>query len=133
MKFKALVLIAFILSTSFIAKGQIQGTETSENHSIYKGTFVVNGDKDTYYPVVFKYGNQDRINHLRIYRGYYEAGPNELSPTHKGGLTLEIDLNYGGWGGSNYDWRISDLRQTYHETFATAEHSMHYMGFTIWL
>ncbi|WP_320052056.1 hypothetical protein [uncultured Acetobacteroides sp.] len=133
MKTKLIFLITLISTVSFVAKGQLQGSETSENHSLYKGTFVVNGDKDTFYPVIFKYGNQDRINHLRIFRAYYEAGPNELSPTHKGGLTLEIDLNYGNWGGSTYNWRISDLRQTYHETFADATHSMHCMGFTIWL
>jgi len=133
MKGQIVALFSLIILATNISYAQLQGSELSENHTIFKGTFVVNGDKNTYYPVTFKYGNQDVINHLRIFRSYSEAGPDELSPTHKGGLTLEIDLNYGGWGGSSYDWRVTDLRQTYHETFANASHDMHYMGFTIWL
>ncbi|MDP4209187.1 MAG: hypothetical protein Q8928_10275 [Bacteroidota bacterium] len=133
MKAKYLVVHFFLSVAFYTASAQMQDDETVVNHVIYKGTFVVGGNKDTYYPVIFKYGNQDRINHLRIFRGYYEAGPNELSPTHKGGLTLEFDLNYGGWGGSTYDWRIMDLRQTYHETFANAGVCMFYMGFAVWL
>jgi hypothetical protein len=79
--------------------GQQTGTEQIVSKNIYKGDFTVAGDKDTYYPVVFKYGEQNMINHLKIYRSYHEAGPNELSLTHKGGLLLEFDVNYGGWGG----------------------------------
>ena len=112
---------------------QMSGSETIVNTQVYKGTFVVNGDLNTYYPVVFKYGNQNSINQLKIYRSYSEAGPDALSPTHKGGLTLEIDVNYGGWGGSTYDYRIMDLRQTYHTTFAGASIAMHRMGFVVWL
>jgi hypothetical protein len=113
----------------------VQG-ELLTNKQIYQGSFVVNGDKNTYYPVVFKYGNQDRINHLRVYRSYSEAGPTNIdvqSLTHRGGLTVEIDANFGGWGGSTYDWRIMDLRQTYHETFAGATQAMHNYGFIVWL
>jgi hypothetical protein len=107
--------------------------ESLINFQVYSGTFVVNGDKNTFYPVVFRYGNQDKIDRLRIFRSYSEPGPNELSPTHKGGLTLEIDVNFGSWGGSTYNWRIMDLRQSYHETFANAAYAMHYMGFVVWL
>jgi len=129
----SIVLIILFVTITHCLFGQMQGSETMVNYQVYKGTFVVNGDMNTYYPVIFKYGDQNRINHLRINRSYGEAGPDALSPTHKGGLTLEIDVNYGGWGGSNYDWRIMDLRQTYHETFAGATHSMYWMGFTVWL
>ncbi|MFH2093004.1 MAG: hypothetical protein ABIJ31_11630, partial [Pseudomonadota bacterium] len=133
---KNLFFIVIVFCSIFISTlvfGQMQGVETAEPVIVYKGTFVVNGDKDTYYPVVFKNGSQYIINHLKIYRGYSETGPSELSTTHKGSLLLEIDTNYGGWGGSIYDYRIMDLRQKYHDTFAGAAHGMHNKGFIIWL
>lgn len=127
-----LVTLLVIYCTSNVC-AQLQGTETTETVQIYKGTFIVNGDKDTYYPVVFKFGNQNLINNVKIYRAYNEAGPPEFSPTHKGGLALEIDVNYGVWGGIVYDWRVMDLRQLYHETFAGAELAMHSAGFLLWM
>jgi len=126
----AVMVTIFLCST---LNAQMLTDEGVVQVNLYKGTFQVNGDKDTYYPVVFKYGNQNIINHIRIYRSYNEGGPVELSPTHKGGLTLEIDVNYGGWGGAVYDWRIMDLRQKYHNTFAYAAIGMHSYGFIVWL
>jgi hypothetical protein len=115
------VLIAsFTVLFAFPAAGQLVGTEQVVNKQVYQGVFTVNGDKDTYYPVVFKNGNQNIINHLTIYRSYHEPGPNELHPTHKGGLLLEIDVNYGGWGGQRYGWEIANHREAYHPTFANA-------------
>jgi hypothetical protein len=92
------VLLATCVSVFYLspAIGQLVGTEQVVNKQVYQGVFTVNGDKNTYYPVVFKNGNQNIINHLTIYRSYNEPGPNELSQTHKGGLLLEIDVNYGG-------------------------------------
>lgn len=112
---------------------QQTGTEQLVPKNIYKGDFTVAGDKDTYYAVVFKYGEQNMINHLKIYRSYHEAGPNELSLTHKGGLLLEFDVNYGGWGGQAYGWKVANHQYAYHTTFANATHSMWNMGFTVWL
>jgi len=80
----------------FEAYGQMSGIEQIVPKQIYTGDFYVYGYKDTYYPVIFKYGDPNRVNHLRVFRSYNEPGPNELSATHKGGLTLEIDVNYGG-------------------------------------
>lgn len=112
---------------------QMMGSETTISPQLYQGTFIVNGDMNTYYPVLFKWGSQNVISHLKLYRSYGDQGPDALSPTHRGGLTLEIDVNYGGWGGSTYDWRVMDLRQTYHETFAGGSLYMHRMGFVVWL
>ncbi|PXY02517.1 hypothetical protein DF185_00030 [Marinifilum breve] len=123
-------LCLYLLKSSL---AQQVGVEQLVAKQTYRGIFKVGGDKDTYYPVVFKYGGQNEINNLVIFRSYHEAGPDKLSPTHKGGLTLEIDVNYGGWGGSTYDWRIMDYRQTYHSTFGKAEFGMHYKGFIVWL
>ena len=117
----------------FKINAQLIGQENLVTKQVYQGTFIVNGDKDKYYPVVFKRANQNRINHLKIYRSYGEAGPNELSATHRGGLLLEIDVNYGGWGGQAYDWKIANLRQIYHETFANAAHASHNTAFIVWL
>lgn len=129
---KRLLIIVTGIFFTFSLFSQIN-TENKVTKEIYVGSFTVNGDKDTYYPVVFKYGDQDKVNKLRIFRRYSEAGPNELSPTHKGALTLEIDVNYGGWGGAQYNWRIMDLRQLYHTTFAGASLGMHNIGFIVWL
>ena len=90
------------------------GTEQLVAKNIYKGDFTVAGDKDTYYPVVFKYGEQNMVNHLKIYRSYHETGPNELSLTHKGGLLLEFDVNYGGWGGQRYGWKVANHQYSVH-------------------
>jgi len=127
----SLLLLATLFA--FNLYGQMQGEEAVVNVQAFSGTFIVNGDRNTYYPVMFKWGEQNKINHVKVFRSYNEPGPNELSPTHRGALTLEIDVNYGGWGGSTYDWRIMDLRQTYHETFAGATHYMHNWGFVVWL
>jgi len=129
---RVLLFLVVALQTTLLF-AQMLGCEEVVTNQTYRGSFVVNGDMNTYYPVVFKYGNQNKINHIRIHRYYSEAGPDALSPTHKGGLTLEIDVNYGGWGGAIYDWRIMDLRQKYHTTFAKASLDMHNKGFVIWL
>ncbi|WP_461639625.1 hypothetical protein [Labilibaculum euxinus] len=129
----ARVIFCLLLLLPIQICAQMIGSETSGTIQTYSGTFQVNGDMNTYYPVVFKYANQNKINQLKIFRSYHEAGPDALSPTHRGGLTLEIDVNYGGWGGSTYDWRVMDLRQTYHTTFGGASIAMHCKGFVVWL
>lgn len=126
-------LISLIILKVNVLFAQMLGSQELVPVQTYRGAFVVNGDMNTFYPVVFKYGNQNKINQLKIFRSYHEAGPDALSPTHCGGLTLEIDVNYGGWGGSTYDWRIMDLRQTYHTTFGSASIYMHKKGFVVWL
>lgn len=130
MKLSTLIIL-LVFGTTAIA--QMQGTEQVVSKQLYTGTFTVGGDMNTYYPVVFRNGEQNKINHLKIYRSYNEAGPNELSPTHKGGLLLEFEVNYGGWGGQVYGWEVSNLRQTYHTTFGNAAHGMHNKGFIVWL
>lgn len=130
MRFKLLIILNLL---GFSVFAQQIGTEQVVTKSIYKGDFKVEGDKDTYYPVVFKFGNQNLINHLKIYRSYAEAGPIELHATHKGGLLLEIDVNYGGWGGQTYDWKIAAHQEAYHPTFADARIGMFSQGFIVWL
>lgn len=132
-KWECLALIVFLFTMPQFVFGQMDGTETVADVKVYKGAFYVHGQSDTYYPVIFKRGDQDKINHLKIYRRFNEPGPNDLSPTHRGALALEIDTNYGNWGGAVYDWRVMDLRQRYHSTFADATHGMHNMGFIVWL
>lgn len=129
---KLKLLLGFIL-ISTMATAQLVGTEQVVAKQLYTGDFTVGGDKDTYYPVIFKNGEQNKINHLKIYRSYNEAGPNELHPTHIGGLLLEFEVNYGGWGGIAYDWEISNFREQYHSTFAGASLGMHNKGFIVWL
>ncbi|PXX95168.1 hypothetical protein DF185_22580 [Marinifilum breve] len=125
---KKILMLSFLFTIAFNAISEEVITK-----SIYKGSFIVNGDKNKYYPVVFRYSNANRINHIKISRAYSESGPTELSPTHKGALTLDLEVNFGSWGGAAFDWRIMDLRQHYHETFGGAMYTMHSYGFLVFL
>lgn len=114
MRFKLLIILNLL---GFSIFAQQVGTEQVVTKSIYKGDFKVEGDKDIYYLVVFKFGNQNVINRLKIYRSFSEPGPVELHATHKRGLLLEIAAH----------------PETYHSILADAMHSMHNYGFIVWL
>lgn len=102
----------------------------------YKYDITINGDSNKYYPVILRGGNQDVMREVFVNRGYSEKAPTEWNghPTNKGiALTLKIKCNFGGWGGSTYDWRIHDLKETYGNVFAGAVTCMSYIGFAIFL
>lgn len=89
----------------------------------YKETFWVDGDAETYYPVVFKgvtgsdfFGGQL----LYVYRGYSESAPPWNTAVHKGGLDVKIETFLNGWGGLLYYMDIL-LGQTYTNVIANIE------------
>lgn len=100
----------------------------------YATSIVVYGDSDKFYPVVIKAGNQDVKREIFIFRNYYEQAPSDwYTSTHKGGLTLKIKCNFGGWGGANYSWEIIDLEEMYSIMFSGAVNVMSNMAFAIFL
>lgn len=102
----------------------------------YKYDITINGDSNTYYPVVLRGGNQNVMREIMVQRSYNEKAPTDWNghPTVKGiSLLLKIKCNYGGWGGANYSWWIHDLEECYGNVFAGANRCMANMGFYIYL
>lgn len=88
----------------------------------YKTDVVVFGESNKYYPVYLNGGNQDIPREVMIVRSYGERAPSDWNTsTHKGGLTVKIKLNYGGWGGAEYKSVILDFAQSYSTTFAKVQ------------
>lgn len=116
------------VTTGTIATGvTIGGRSQTEylNSEIYKNAgfryskdITIYGDSDKYYPVYFN-NNQDEYNQnipheIMISRGYTEQAPDDWNTsTHKGGLTLQIKWNYGGWGGATYKAEILAFNEIY--------------------
>ena len=86
---------------------------TSHQHAVtdmlYRNIdFYVEGDADTYYPVVIN-GISDTVvgeptqKTFELIRGYSWTAPSTwYSATHKGGLQLYFNAYVLGWGGMNY-------------------------------
>ena len=105
-----------------------QITDFSHKHGIadidYKVIdFYVEGDADTYYPVVIPYITAIRDDfpsavHIEIVRSYNWTAPDSWNtPTHRGGLQVYIDTFLWRWGGLQYYMDII-LGQTYNTTVA---------------
>lgn len=102
----------------------------------YKYDIALNGDANTYYPVVLRGGDQNVMREIMVKRGYGEKAPTDWNghPTSKGiSLLLKIKCNFGGWGGANYSWWIHDLEECYGNVFAGADRCMANMGFYVYL
>jgi hypothetical protein len=98
------------------------------------GSFTVGGDADTYYPCTFWGGSQDEVVEIEIYRPYSTTAPSTWNTsTHKGGLTFKMSVNFGGWGGSNYNQTVSDFREIYSTICTKIGRFGNSRGFAIWL
>lgn len=78
--------------------------------------FTVNGDANTYYPVIISPGGQYGFNRYSIYRGYAEAAPWDPIGTgvHKGGLTFTFDWSSDiAWGGNDKAYRVIEFQENY--------------------
>ena len=69
--------------------------------------FEVGGDHDKYYPFVITFRRKEAIlTRVCVWRFYGAKAPNEWtednSPTHHGGLTVDLNVFVDGWGGMNY-------------------------------
>jgi hypothetical protein len=107
----------------------------SDNHGYkYHVNITVNGDSDKMYPVVIKAGDQSVKRDILVTRLYYETAPPDwYTSTHKGGLTLKLKANFGGWGGANYGWEVHELEEMYSKMFGGCVNTMSNMAFAVFL
>lgn len=128
--------VAFGASVSLQWKNDIETSKTTNYGYRYYKRIIVNGNSGTYYPVVFKGGDQTIKRDILIRRSYSEQAPTDWdnnSTTHKGGLSLLLKVNFGGWGGASYSWDIYELSEVYSRMFAGAAYCGNYCMFAIYL
>lgn len=128
--------VTFGTSVSLQWKNDIESAKTTNYGYRYYKTIVVNGSSGTYYPIVFKGGDQTIKRDILIRRSYSEQAPTDWdnnSTTHKGGLSLLLKVNFGGWGGSSYSWDIYELSEVYSRMFAGAAYCGNYCMFAVYL
>lgn len=87
-------------------------------------TFTVDGDANTYYPVLFQGIKCDSREFsyklVHISRYYADAAPDTwYSSTHRGGLTLTLGwTGDSSWGGNDHDIRCFKFHERYASTVA---------------
>jgi hypothetical protein len=101
----------------------------------YKCDIYVDGDANTYYPVHFIWGDQDVWRRIVIKRGYSEEAPWDPIGTgaHRGGLLLDWEGNFGGWGGAEYSDRLRVFNESYTNVCADMYIYTHSMGYVFML
>ena len=128
--------VTFGASVSLQWKNDIETSKTTNYGYRYYKRIVVNGSSGTYYPIVFKGGDQTIKRDILIRRSYGEQAPTDWdnnSTTHKGGLSLLLKVNFGGWGGASYSWDIYELSEVYSRMFAGAAYCGNYCMFAVYL
>lgn len=112
---------------------RVDNKESHYNFKYYTDVTVY-GDQNKFYPVIIKAGDQNVKRTILVKRGYSEKAPAEWNKsTHPGSLTLKILCNFGGWGGANYSWEISELEEMYSHIFGGAANCGNYTMFAIFL
>jgi len=101
----------------------------------YTCDIYVDGDANTYYPVHFIWGDQDVWRRIVIKRGYGEEAPWDPIGTgsHHGGLLLDWEGNFGGWGGAEYSDRLRVFNESYTNVCADMYIYTHSMGYVFML
>ena len=95
---------------------------------------IVYGDSNKYYPVIIRGGSQNVNRNIKVWRGYYEQGPNDwYTSTHKGSLMMHWEGNFGGWGGAVYKSHLVQNTSAYTTLLADLFHCNHSMGFCFML
>lgn len=128
--------VTFGTSVSLQWKNDIESAKTTNYGYRYYKKIIVNGESGKYYPVVFKGGDQTIKRDILIRRSYSEQAPTDWdnnSTTHKGGLSLLLKVNFGGWGGASYSWDVYELSELYSRMFAGATYCGNYCMFAIYL
>lgn len=126
--------VTFGASVSLQWKNDIANAQQANFGYPYYQSIVINGDANTYYPVIIKGGDQNFKREILVRRAYSEQAPDTWNTaTHKGGLVLHLKTNFGGWGGINYSWDIYELSESYCRMFAGALHCGNYCMFAIFL
>ncbi|WP_128896328.1 hypothetical protein [Longirhabdus pacifica] len=102
-------------NTLYVGDARVQTKKTID--------FVVEGDANTYYPVVFEgveFTENTRKHRLDIYRSYGWQAPSSWYPdstNHFAGLNLIIDQMLIGWSGASYEMDVT-IGQTFETTVA---------------
>lgn len=126
--------VSFSAAVSLLWKNDFEAARKENFGYPYYKNIVVNGDENTYYPVVIKGGDQNFKRDILIRRAYDEQAPDSWNTaTHKGGLLLLLKTNFGSWGGIGYSWDIYELSELYTRTFAGAVHCGNSCMFAVFL
>lgn len=126
--------VTFGASVSLQWKNDISNAQKANFGYPYYQSIVINGDANTYYPVIIKGGDQNFKREIVVRRTYSEQAPDSWNTaTHKGGLVLHLKTNFGGWGGIEYSWDIYELSESYCRMFAGALHCGNNCMFAIFL
>ena len=101
----------------------------------YKCDIYVEGEGDKFYPVHFMFGDQDIWRRIIIRRGYGEEAPWDPIGTgvHHGGLLLDWEGNFGGWGGAESSDRLRVFNESYTNVCADMYLYTHAMGYVFML
>ena len=85
------------------------------NRVLTKRGFTVNGDRNTYYPVLIDGSGAFAFNRYSIYRGYSWTAPDTwYTSTHKGGLTFDFEWSGDtAWGGNDHTLRVIQFSESY--------------------
>lgn len=117
--------------------GTAAGTVAEGNHThtqtmwTVNKQITVNGDANTYYPVVIDVGLQPTT--IEIYRGYSWTAPASWNTaTHKGALQLRWTTCDGEWGGTKVH-RHEFFTQQYTKQVADVQTVAHGYKTTVWL
>ena len=129
--------LANYLTTSQVTSSMISGLNnmlgvTSLPYSV---DITVDGDPDRFYAVQFWGGDQDVWRRIIIKRGYSEPAPWDPIGTgvHHGGLLLDWEGNFGGWGGAEYADRLRVFNESYTNVCADMFIWSHSMGYVFML
>lgn len=104
------------------------------NNDRYSNTITVNGDADTYYPVVFDIAGEGFIYELNISRKFTDTAPSTwFTSTHKGSLVFRVNLVNNGWGGNPHVEDILKHEYNYSTQIAKAHYVSHRRKYAVWL
>ena len=129
-------------SSVYLGGSQLTGTQVNGLSNMlgvttlpYSCDITVGGDPDRFYAVQFWGGDQDVWRRIIIKRGYGETAPWDPIGTgvHHGGLLLDWEGNFGGWGGAEYADRIRVFNESYTNVCADMFIYSHSMGYVFML
>ena len=96
--------------------------------------FTINGDADTFYPIIFSVNDAKSYQKFIIQRDYSWTAPSTWNTaTHKGGLTFEFEMRNGGWGGFTNDYTVHYFGESYSRQVGGIAPVNHTMAFCVWL
>jgi hypothetical protein len=129
-------------SSVYLGGSQLTGTKVNGLSNMlgvttlpYSVDITVDGDPDRFYAVQFWGGDQDVWRRIIIKRGYGEPAPWDPIGTgvHHGGLLLDWEGNFGGWGGAEYADRLRVFNESYTNVCADMFIYSHSMGYVFML